>query len=411
MSKQTQASGSDRPRRMLIIVENGPVAMDHRIIKQIDSLVETGYHVRVISPGFPGNTMYRNRRQVRLFEYPPPPEPRSRLGYLVEYGYSVLAAAVLSVRAAGRHRPDVVQFCLPPDIYFPLARVFRRLGVRVVVDQRDLLPELYAFRYGSIGRRMRTVLQFLERRSFTSADVVICVNDYLRERILAVSGLTGDRVAVVGNGPVLAQVSRATSNESLKRGYKYLCCWVGMMGLQDRVDLLVRSIDHLVHGLGREDCAFAIIGSGECLSAARALARELDLDKWVEFTGELHPDDVFCYLATADVGLDASLQVDVSPVKAMEYMAFGVPVVAFDLPETRVLTGGAAAYAEPGDVCGHARAIDVLLDDAERRRELGQAGRARVRDEVAWDHQAITYLQTIARLCATQRPRRPASRR
>jgi hypothetical protein len=89
----------------------------------------------------------------------------------------------------------------------------------------------------------------------------------------------------------------------------------------------------------------------------------------------------------------------------MEYMAFGVPVVAFDLPETRNLTDGAAAYAEAGDVCGHARAIDALLNDAERRRKLGQVGQARVRDELAWDHQVVTYLEMIERLCAIRRPR------
>jgi glycosyltransferase involved in cell wall biosynthesis len=399
------ASGTDHRRSVLIIIESRAAAADHRVAKQINALVEAGYFVRVITQGSPQNTVYRNHRRIRVFEYPPPPEPRGQLGYLVEYGYSVLAAALLLVRATARQRPDVVQFCEPPNIYFPLARICRRFGVRVVVDQRDLLPEIYEARYGSVPRPILTVLRFLERRSFTGADIVICVNDYLRERIFSASGLAGDRVAVVREGPVLAQVYRATPDPPLKRGHKYLCCWVGMMGFQDRIDLLLRSIDHLVHELGREDCEFAIIGAGEALPMARHQARELDLDKWVDFTGELDLDDVFRYLATADVGLDASLQVDVSPVKAMEYMAFGVPVVAFNLPETRNLTDGAAAYAEAGDVHGHARAIDTMLNDAERRRELGQVGQARVRDELAWDHQVVTYLEMIDRLCAIRRPR------
>ena len=403
------ARGNDHRGRVLIIIENGPAAQDHRVAKQIGSLVEAGYQVRVISQEGPENAVYRGHPRIRVFAYPPPRQPRGRLGYLVEYGYSVLAAALLSVGAAARHRPDVVQFCEPPNIYFPLAWAFKRLGARVVVDQRDLLPELYAARYGGVQKQMLTVLRFLERRSFRGADGVLCVNDYLRERILGVSDLAGDRVAVVGNGPVLARVSRATSDESLKRGHKYLCCWVGMMGLQDRVDLLLRSIDHLVHGIGRDDCEFAIIGSGEYLPTARALARELDLDKWVEFTGQLDADDVFRYLATADLGLDASLQIDVSPVKAMEYMAFGLPVVSFDLPETRVLTEGAAVYAKAGDVRGHACAISALLDDAERCRELGRVGRARVRDEVAWDHQAAAYLKIINRLWAQSRSGATAS--
>jgi len=373
-----RAGGNGHRGRVLIIIENGPGTRDHRTVKQIGSLVEAGYQVGLITPRGPRDAVYRDHPRIRIFAYPPPYQPRGRLGYIVEYGYSVLAAAFLSVGAAARHRPDVVQFCEPPNIYFPLGWVFKMLGARVVVDQRDLLPELYAARYGSIQKQMLTVLRFLERRSFRGADGVLCVNDYLRERILGVS-----------------------SDESLKRGHKYLCCWVGVMGLQDRVDLLLRSIDHLVHGLGRDDCEFAIIGTGEYLPTARALAQELDLGKWVEFTGQLDPDDVFRYLATADLGLDASLQIDVSPVKAMEYMAFGLPVVTFDLPETRVLTEGAAMYAKAGDVVGHACAINALLDDAERRREFGQAGRAKVWDEVAWDHQAAVYLKMINRLCAS----------
>lgn len=393
-----EAGGSDHRGRVLIIVENCPAAEDHRVAKQIGSLTEAGYQVQVITQGSPENLAYRGHPWIRVFAYPPPRQPRGRLGYLMEYGYSIVAAAMLSIGAAARHRPDVVQFCEPPNIYFPLGWIFKRFGARIVVDQRDLQPELYAARYGSVRKPMLTVLRFLERRSFNGADGVLCVNDYLRERILAVSGLARDRVAVARNGPVLARVARATSDVSLKRGHKYLCCWVGVMALQDRVDLMLRSIDHLVHGLDRDDCQFAIIGSGEYLPTARALAHELDLDRWVEFTGELNPDGVFRYLATADLGLDASLQVDVSPVKAMEYMAFGLPVVAFDLPETRALTEGAAVFTTAGDICGHACAINALLEDAERRRVLGQVGRARVWDEIAWDHQSVAYLTMINKL-------------
>jgi glycosyltransferase involved in cell wall biosynthesis len=89
---------------------------------------------------------------------------------------------------------------------------------------------------------------------------------------------------------------------------------------------------------------------------------------------------------------------DSRPTKVMEYMAFGVPVVAFDLPETRKITEGAAAYAPPGDVAEHARTIDRLLTDPRRRERLGQAGRARVRDDLAWEHQAVRYLDVIERL-------------
>jgi len=207
------------------------------------------------------------------------------------------------------------------------------------------------------------------------------------------------------------RVNRSRVDESLKRGRLYLCCWVGVMGRQERLDLLLRSIHHVVDDIGRYDCEFAIIGAGECLEEARELARDLKLDDWVHFTGWCREDQVFRYLATADIGVDASLQFEASPVKAMEYMAFGVPFVAFDLPETREISDGAAVLAKAGDVEAHGRGIDRLLADPDRRRDLGTVGAARARDELAWENQARMYTQVIGSLIVpgSRRPAPPSA--
>lgn len=396
--------------RVLIIVENRPAGLDHRVVKQIRSLVRNGYFVRVITQRHPANDIYRAQAGVQLLEYRAPPEPSGLLGYLAEYGYSFLMAGVYSLRVLARERIDVVQFCQPPDIYFLLAPLFRWAGARVLVDQRDLLPELYKARYGRSSRRLLWALHTFESLSQRSADHILCVNEYLRERILAASGRPPGDVQVVRNGPVLAQVAATRGDDTLKRGRRHLCCWVGEIGRQDRVDLLLKSVHHAVRRLGRTDSLFAIIGDGESLAEVKSLARELDVDDWVHFPGFLSADEVFRYLATADIGLDASLQFEVSPVKAMEYMAFGLPLVAFDLPQTRAIARGAALLARPGDIAGHARNIDALLADPGRRYALGSAGRIRVREELAWEHQAATYVETVARASAGRaaRPARPA---
>lgn len=384
--------------RVLIVVENTAASQDHRVVKQIDTLLAAGYSVSVITQKHAGNQVYRGRPRLRLLEYPAPLEPGRKLDYLVEYGYSFLVAAFFSCRVMLSERTDVVQFCQPPDVYFPLARAFRLLGVRVLVDQRDLAPELYASRYGAARPLLSWLLRNLERRSHRNSDRIICTNHYQLNRAVDTSGLPAERVSVVGTGPVLARVMSARRDESLKRGRRYLCCWVGVMGLQDRLDLLMRSIGYFVHELKRDDCQFAVIGDGESHAMAQALADELELGELAYFTGDLPPEEVFRYLATADLGVDAGLQPDITPVKLLEYMAFGVPIVAFDLPETRTLVHGAAVLTEPGDIRAHAEAVDTLLRDQERRRELGKTGAARVRDRLAWDHQARTYLDVIARL-------------
>jgi glycosyltransferase involved in cell wall biosynthesis len=172
------------------------------------------------------------------------------------------------------------------------------------------------------------------------------------------------------------------------------------------LDLLIDAIGHIVHGLGRTDCGFFILGDGETFDEIKSQSARLGLEPWVHFTGFVTEQRVFSYLASADLGLDTSLQADISPVKIMEYMAFGVPVVAFDLGETRVMSEGASELIPPGDVETYARELVALLDDSERRAELGQVGRARVQTELAWEHQSAIYLELMRRLC---RPGRRAS--
>jgi len=208
----------------------------------------------------------------------------------------------------------------------------------------------------------------------------------------------------VRNGPVLERVLRARPDARLRSGKAQLCCWVGKMGPQDRVDLLLEATSLLVHDLGRTDCHVAILGDGECLDEMRKLSARLGLQGHVSLPGWLPESEVFTYLATADVGLDTSLQEEVSPVKVLEYMAFGVPVVAFDLQETRAVAVGAGFLVSPGDVRRLAAEIASLLDSEPDRRAMGAVGRARVADELCWERQRPHYLRAVSLLAPAATP-------
>ena len=106
-------------------------------------------------------------------------------------------------------------------------------------------------------------------------------------------------------------------------------------------------------------------------------------------------DVVFAHLASADVGVDTSLQQEVTPVKALEYMAFGLPFACFDLPETRRLAEGAAVLVPPADVEALARAVVDLLGDEGARARLAEVGRRAVGDTLAWERQAAIYLDVV----------------
>ncbi len=70
--------------------------------------------------------------------------------------------------------------------------------------------------------------------------------------------------------------------------------------------------------------------------------------------------------------------------KVVEYMFFGLPVLAYDLHETRVSAGEAGRYVEANNAQALAREMDALLDDSTARARMGGAGARRVRNSLAW---------------------------
>lgn len=398
MARNGARNTARKSMHIAVIVENVALGVDTRLRKQVDDLLAAECRVSVITMRDDDNARYRDVPDLTIFEYPAPSQPSGPVGYVGEYLQSFAWAGAFLLRLRLRGRIDVLQICQPPDIYFPLARLLRWGGTRIVVDQRDLMPELLAGRYAEPPKLMLKALHWLERRTQRVADHSLTVNSYLRDRMVA-AGASPGAVSLVRNGPVLARTLKAVPEPGLRGEHRNLVCWAGKMGRQDRVDLVVRVAEHVVRELGREDCGFVVLGDGECLEELRDLTRELGLERWVSFPGWLPEADLWSYLATADVGIDTSLQVEVSPVKVMEYMALGLPVVCFDLQESTLLASGAGVFVPAGDVPGLASAVVELLDDPTTRKQLGDTGLRRIVEELAWERQTPTYLGVIG--CAT----------
>jgi glycosyltransferase involved in cell wall biosynthesis len=283
-----------------------------------------------------------------------------------------------------------------------LALPFKLLGRSFVVDQRDLSPELYAERYGQDAGLLMVILRALERASWRTADHVLCISQGHRRIIAERGDVPATSITIVGNGPRLAKTRPRPAQPELKNDRTFLVCWVGVMGAQDRVELALRAVHRLVYELGRTDCHFTFIGDGEVLPEMRRLAGQLDIDDWVTFTGWLEQDACFAQLSTADLGLEPTTQ-DIATVKCLEYMAFGVPIVAFDLEEHRTQADGAAVYVSPGDVPAFALAISQLLDDPARRAEMGSLGRRRIEETHSWERQEEAFLGVYERLLTPAR--------
>jgi glycosyltransferase involved in cell wall biosynthesis len=190
------------------------------------------------------------------------------------------------------------------------------------------------------------------------------------------------------------------------------------MGPQDGVDLAVRAAAHVVHDLGREDVSFTFMGAGDSYNDLVRLRDDLELRDYVELPGRVPDETVLDVLSTADVGLSPDPKNPLNDLstmnKTLEYMAFGIPVVAFDLKETRVSADGSASYVPSGDVAAYARAIVELLDDDSRRAAMGRTGRLRIEEELGWPHQRDAYVgvydRLVGRTRAVAQQSRPAVR-
>ena len=397
--------------RVLIVIQNLPVPFDRRVWLECQALVAEGHQVAVVCPKGDGDPGYEVVDGVEMYKYPGHAPGGSKVGYLIEYAYSFLATARLTLRARRSGRFDVMQACNPPDIFWPIAMALRAVDrTRFVFDHHDLCPELYESRFPHGPKLPYRVLRALERRTHRTADHVISTNDSYRNIAITRSGKSADDVTVVRTGPDPARLRRGPAYPELRRGRRFLAAYIGVMGPQDGVDNVVRAADIVVHELGRDDIAFTLIGSGDCLDDLVALRDELGLAGHVEFTGRAPDELVTRILSTADVGLSPdplNPLNDVSTMnKSMEYMAFELPVVAFDLRETRISSGEAAVYVRPNDVHEYARAIVELMDDEPRRSELGKLGRERVERELAWSYQERAYLDVYRRVIGNGRPRR-----
>ncbi len=390
-------------KHVCIVVQNLPVPFDRRVWLECRALRAAGYEVSVVCPKGEGDPSYAELSGVHLYKYRAFPPITRQVMFLAEYAYSILATFVFLLRAWRRRPFSVVQICNPPDVLWAAAFPFQALfGVRLVYDQHDLCPELYQSRFDAPAALPYKALLLTEKITYKLASQVISTNESYRSVAMARGGKRAADVTIVRTGPDPSRMHRGEPEPELLRGHDHLLVYIGVMGPQDGVDLALRAMAHIVHVRGRTDVALTLIGDGDAGADLRRLATELDLRDHVHFTGRAPDELVARVMSTAEIGLSPDPKNPLNDVstmnKTMEYMAYEIPVVAFDLVETRVSAGDAAVYAPPNQVDAYAELVLELLDDEVRRKQMGAAGRRRVEDVLAWEHQIAPYVGVHDRL-------------
>jgi glycosyltransferase involved in cell wall biosynthesis len=388
-------------RRVLIIVENLPSPFDRRVWQEARTLTAAGARVTIICPTGKGYAARFERLDgIDIHRHPLPAEGSGPLGYLAEYAAALFWESWLAWRVFFTTGVDVIHACNPPDLIFLVALPFKLLGKRFVFDHHDINPELYEAKFNKRGVFWRLMVMF-ERLTFQAADVSIATNDSYRQIAIERGGMRPEDVFVVRSGPDLTKLKRVPPNSRWLNGRRHLVGYVGVMGEQEGIDLLLDAVQVLV-GRGRTDIQVCCMGGGPSLDGLRAKCAEMGLADYVSFPGRSPDADLFEMLSTAAVCVNPDR---VNPMndkstmnKIMEYMAFGKPIVQFEVTEGRVSAGEASVYARANDPVDLAEKIATLIDDPDRCARMGEIGVARVRDLWSWEHQVPRLIAAYRRV-------------
>lgn len=341
---------------------------------------------------------------IEIHRHPLPLEAKGALGFFAEYSAALFWETVLTLKIHRKRRIDVIHGCNPPDLIALVALPFKLLGTRYIFDHHDINPELYEAKFGKRGFFWRLILLF-EKLTFKIADVSIATNESYRKIAIERGGMPPERVHVVRSGPDLSRLKLLPPVPSWKNGRKHMVGYVGVMGEQEGIDLLIDAADHIVRNMQRDDTQFVLVGGGPELQKLQAKSEERGLGDYFTFTGRAPDQTLFEVLSTMDLGVNpdrVNAMNDKSTMnKIMEYMSAGKPMVQFEVTEGRYSAQEASLYAAPNDSADFAEKIIALIDDPAARTRMGSYGRARMVDELNWQHQIAPLLAAYQQALAT----------
>lgn len=301
-------------------------------------------------------------------------------------------------------RPDII-VATSPQFFCGWAGVLVQFFRRVpfILEIRDIWPEsiaaVGAIRHGLIMR----MLEWLEKRMYSSADHIVAVGQGYRDNVLSKVDV-GDRISVIYNGVDGKQFAPGQQDPGFRAQYGltegFLCSYVGTIGMAHGLEIVLDAAEQL-KARGSTEISFLMVGDG---ARREHLQQETDrrgLTDRVCFTGRLDKSEMPAVLANSDALLvhlrDCDLFTTVIPSKIFEAMAMERPIIMGVRGESVeiVRRAGAGLEMEPGNVESLVDCVERLSADRELCESLSASGRQFVLQEFSRDAFARQYLDLM----------------
>lgn len=322
--------------------------------------------------------------------------------YLLEYLAFLFRAGFALTTAHRRRHYGLVQVHTLPDFLVFATLPLRFVGVPIILDLHEAMPEFFRSRFrGRAGRAGHALLRLQECLATRFATAVVTVNDALGDRLLRI-GVPASRLTVVPNAPSLARFdpARHPARSFMADGTLRLI-YAGALSPIYELDVVLEAMARLVEQRPQLPVCLELYGRDFAEVPLREQAAALGLADQVVLHGRIPIEDVPAAIAAADIGLAPTRRsafTDFSlSTKAYEYAAMGRPVVASRLPMVERVFGDDVVAYEPGDADDLAAALVRLIDEPEIRQQRVTRGLARVRG-LAWEREAPRYVALVESL-------------
>ena len=288
--------------------------------------------------------------------------------YLREYLAFLARATVRAVRLHRKQRFGLVQVHSLPDFLVFAALPLRLVGVPVLLDLHEAMPEFFRSRFPRAANPIvHRALVLQERLSIMAASHTITVNEAMRDRLIRL-GADPDHTGVVINSPSLARFDAgAHPRRTFAQDGRLRLIYTGALTPTYELDVAVRAVARIADERPDLDVHLDVFGLGDTQDRLRELARDLGVGERIVFHGRVAIDEVPARVAAADIGLaptrhDPFTDMSLS-TKVFEYAAMGKPVVASALPMVeRTFPPGTVATYPSGDDAAMAAAILAIAE-------------------------------------------------
>ncbi len=342
--------------------------------------------------------------------------------------YLDVGLAWRALRVALEVRPDILHAHTheAAAIALPLQRMLNR---PLILDyQGSMTSEMLDHGFISARNPLFLPLTRLERTLNRRADAVATSTRnaaaLLRrdgavapERLHVIpDGVDTDRFRPYDGSPAwAAQRAELRAQLGIPEGRRIIV-YIGLLAPYQGTNLLIDTARILT--ARRPEVHFLIMGHPDPHSYRR-YAESLGVASHVTLPGRIIYRDLHSYLALGEVAVAPKMSLTEGNGKIANYMAMGLPTVAFDTPVAREILGDAGLYARRGDADDLAARLELALDDRELAARLGAAARARAVAELSWDRSAraleAIYAEALERRRTNpvsapgeQAPQRPA---